>query len=196
MMLASTLRNYQKHRDSAITKPNRAVQFAEVVVESTHQSSKKDLKICELVIKLRRRRKDSFERLQNVKQNLQTSRSLLQNSSWLPKHENSPVDQALRETGAPMTGPPGPAGTPFATSIYSGVLGGSTVLVSGSISPVYIFADSSSNACCSSITCSCSGVILSMPTNLHKNELQPITIQAPRYYTQNQYSLHIETHPK
>ncbi len=70
-------------------------------MDSTHQSSKKDLKICELVIQARRRRKESFESLQNVKQNLQPSRSLLQNSV---EHENSPVDQALRETGAPMTG--------------------------------------------------------------------------------------------
>jgi hypothetical protein len=56
--------------DSATTKPKRAVQFAEIVVDSTHQSSKKDLKIFELVIQARRRRKESFERLQNVKQNL------------------------------------------------------------------------------------------------------------------------------
>jgi hypothetical protein len=74
--------------DSATTKPKRAVQFAEIVVDSTHQSCKKDLKICELVIQARRR-KERFERLQNVKQNLQPSRSLVQNSV---EHENSPVD--------------------------------------------------------------------------------------------------------
>ncbi len=115
--------------DSATTKPKRAVQFAEIVVDSTHQSSKKDLKICELVIQARRRRKESFERLQNVKQNLQPSRSLLQNSV---EHENSQWTRHFGKLEHPWLGRPWPAGTPIVTSIFSdsGVLDGSTVLVS------------------------------------------------------------------